>query len=236
MSTTTTTNFASVVAALRDVHDEASLWHLSDELAAAIPQGDVSPVVKAAEQAGVPVRSANTLRLYRDVAVRFPKGQRVSGVSFSAHREALTVGSATDAETLLHDLVSKMGSAGITVTTVRRAVQAQTGKGAASTAGVGKAGAAVKLTWAQIMADLCAGGPDLIAQIDVVTSATSGVSLDTLHAGLNKVLTEVENRRVKAARAAAKKKAPVQAAAKAPAPAAPRKAAAKGGAGDLRDL
>src|SRR5262245_19532023 len=116
-------SYDDVCTAIRDVHDEASLWHLSDELVKIAPSGvdSVAKVVAQATARGIPTKSTNTLRLYRDVAIRFPASQRVPLVSFSAHREAIAVGDVKQARKILDELVAKHGAAGVTVTTVKSA-------------------------------------------------------------------------------------------------------------------
>src|SRR5262245_52323369 len=96
MSTTTVNHaFDSVCEAIKDEHDEVSLWALADELVKVAPRNEtVEEVVAEATRRGIPTRSANTLRLYRDVAKRFPARQRVPMVSFTSHREALSIGDA----------------------------------------------------------------------------------------------------------------------------------------------
>lgn len=240
------TKLDSVVEALRDVHDEATLWHLSDELAKIAPSGvaAVQSVYDEAQRRGIPSKSVNTLRLYRDVAIRFPASERVPLVSFSAHREAIAIGDVTQAKKVLTELAAKHGPGGVTVTTVKRAIGAQTGKVSASSNGAPKA---AKATYEDVAVDLSKGGSKFIGQLDAMV-AVHGVTLDNLHAGLSKVLAEVENRRAKAARKAARAKRPTPAAkAKAaPKPSSsgkaasngktPSKPSANGKAGDLRGL
>jgi hypothetical protein len=231
-------DFDTVCDALRDVHDEASLWRLSDELVVIAPKGveAIEKVVAQAKVRGIPVRSANTLRLYRDVAHRFPKGKRVPLVSFSAHREAIAVGDTDKAQAILIDLAKRHGEEGVSVTTVKDAVRASLGKTTSTTPKASKA----STTYADIAADLCLGsGKKFIAELDTIVLLPK-VSLDGLHAGLTTVLTAIEAKRAKAARKAPKT-APAKAAARpaparrTPAKAAPAKAAA-GKQGDLRGL
>ena len=257
MSTSTIARtYDSVCDAIRDVHDEQSLWHLSDELVKVAPQGveAVTKVVDQAKARNIPVKSVNTLRLYRDVAHRFPASERVPMVSFSAHREAIAIGDVIEAKRILTELVQKHGAEGVTVTTVKSAIGAATGKVAKPKA-AGKGGKA-QSGYTDIAVDLSKGGKQFIAALDQMT-AVSGVTLDGLHTGISAVLTAIEAKRSKAARVKAAAKAPAGtpvnpaksaaarkaiAAAKAnvgkPTGKAPVKAAArKGGkAGDLRDL
>ena len=232
--------FDSVCDAIRDVHDEASLWRLSDELVVIAPQGvrAVEQVVAQAKARDIPTKSVNTLRLYRDVAIRFPAAERVTGVSFSAHREAIVLGSTAEAVTVLDDLVKKHGAAGVTVTTVKAAVQAATGK-----VPTPKQSVKPQSSWADVARDLSTnGGKGFVSELDAML-AVNGVTLDGLHSGVSHVLAAIESKRAKAARKAAAaskgKAAPVKATPRVKAApsgkAAPVKASA-GKAGDLRDL
>jgi hypothetical protein len=252
MSTSTTIkvdhSFDSVCDAIKDVHDEASLWRLSDEIVRVAPQGvkEVDRIVEQAKARDIPTKSTNTLRLYRDVAIRFPASERVPLVSFSAHREAIAVGDAAKARAVLLDLVNKHGAAGVTVTTVKQAIGAATGN-------VKKAapkGQVVQSTWADVALDLVGGGKGLIKSLDDLCEI-KGVTLDGLQAGLTTVLAAVEAKRAKAAQRAARAKAtpkavnPSTSAAAAKARTAANKAATAtkrpvkvgaGKAGDLRGL
>lgn len=190
--------FDTVCDALRDVHDEASLWRLSDELVKVAPKGveSVEQVVAQAKVRGIPTKSANTLRVYRDVAIRFPANERVPLVTFSAHREAIVIGDSLKARKVLEELSAKHGPAGVTVTTVRQAIGAATGKvPAAPKAGKAQSG------YADIARDLSTGGKKFIAGLDEMLGV-AGVTLDGMHVGLSAVLTQVEARRSKAARKA----------------------------------
>jgi len=205
MSSNISHQYDSVCDALRDVHDEASLWKLSDELVVIAPKGveSVEQVVNQAKARGIPTKSTNTLRLYRDVAHRFPKGKRVTLVSFSAHREAIAIGDTDQAVTILEELAKQYGPEGVTVTTVKNAVQKATGKTPTTKAKT----AAVKTTYADIALDLCTSNCNaFIADLDAI-AALSGVTFDGLHAGLTNVLAQVEKRRAKAAAKAAADKA-----------------------------
>jgi hypothetical protein len=206
MSTTTkvTVNAAldDVVAALRDVHDEASLWRLSDEIVKVAPAGvaAVEAIVKEAKVRGIPTKSANTLRLYRDVAIRFPASERVALVSFSAHREAISVGDAQVARELLTELAAKHGPEGVTVTTVKDAISARTGKVKAAPvrrASSSAAGPSVDETITDLVSNK---GGQLIAAI--TAAAGNGVKLDAVRAGLSSVLAHVEMLQAKQARKA----------------------------------
>jgi hypothetical protein len=250
MSSTPTIDatFDSVCDALRDVHDEASLWRLSDEIARVAPSGvnAVEAIVAQAKARGIPTKSTNTLRLYRDVAIRFPASERIPLVSFSAHRAAIAVGDVAKARAVLLDLVNKHGADGVTVTTVKQAIGAATGNVKKSL----PKGTVTQSTWSDVALDLVGGGKSLIKELDAMCEV-KGVTLDGLHSGLTAVLAAVESKRSKAARKAAASKAkaaPVVNPAKSPAAASARRAAAKvaptgkpavkraSKAGDLRGL
>jgi hypothetical protein len=239
----------AAVDALRDVHDEATLWHLADQLYAVVPKGtDFGVVLAAAKAAAVPTKSATTLRLYRDVASRFPAHKRVAGVSFSAHREALTLGgSLDDTRKLLEDLAAAHGAGEVTVTTVRKAVQAATGKGASAAAGSGKTSAAPKYTWTHFAQDVVKGkGAEFLVHLDTIVSAkASGVTLDGVKAGMSVMLAEIEARIARQAKADARRQAQARGGkAEDAAPVAARKPAVKkaapsskaGKRGDLRGI
>lgn len=197
---TTIKSFDTVCDALRDVHDEASLWRLSDELVKVAPAGveSVQKVVDQANARGIPTKSTNTLRLYRDVAIRFPASERVPLVTFSAHREAIAVGDVKQAKAILEELSRKHGAANVSVTTVKQAIGAATGK-----VPVAPKSAAAKQQsgYADVAYDLSMGGKKFIAALDEIVGVR-GVTLDGLHAGLTAVLVQVDSRRAKAARKA----------------------------------
>lgn len=251
MSTTTTTtsptksDYDALAEAILAEVDEAGAWRVADLIYKVAPSG-----VQAVEQAhaemkarGVPVKSVNTMRVYRTVAANFPPAERVAGVSFSAHREATrNMTSTDDAKQLLGKLVADHGAGNVSITTVRKAVQAATGKVPAAKA-KSSPSQSRSTTYDEVAFDLVKGGRQFIGALDGML-ALDGVTLDGLHSGLTKVLAEVENRRAKQARkaAAAKKptttsprRTPRKPAAKKAAAKSPAKAAA-GKAGDLRGL
>jgi hypothetical protein len=143
------------------------------------------------------------LRLYRDVAIRFPASKRVPLVTFSAHREAIAIGDADKARAVLIELAAKHGAAGVTVTTVKQAIGAATGNVAKATP---KAAGKAQSGYGDIAVDLSMGGKKFIAALDSMV-ATNGVTLDGLHTGISAVLTAVESMRAKAARKAQAAKA-----------------------------
>ena len=240
--------FDTVCEAIKDVHDEASLWRLSDELVVIAPAGvqSVENVVAQAKARDIPTKSVNTLRLYRDVAIRFPANERVAGVSFSAHREAIAIGTTAEAVQVLDDLVKQHGAAGVTVTTVKAAVQAKSGKVSAP-----KQSVKPQSALADVARDLSNNaGKGFISELDALT-AINGITLDGLHAGVSHLLAAIESKRARAARKAAQaakstpkvqpaKAGPRNGKAATSGKATPVKAsagkAAAGKAGDLRDL
>lgn len=254
MSTTTTnttlptkSDYDALAEAILAEVDEAGAWRVADLIYKVAPSG-----VQAVEQAhaemlarGVPVKSVNTMRVYRTVAANFPPAERVAGVSFSAHREATrNMTSTEDAKNLLGKLVADHGAGNVSITTVRKAVQAATGKVPAAKAKSSSSQSQSRsTTYDEVAFDLIKGGRQFLGALDGML-ALDGVTLDGLHSGLTKVLAEVENRRAKQARkaAAAKKptttsprRTPRKPAAKKAAAKSPAKAAA-GKAGDLRGL
>ena len=188
--------FDDVCDALRDVHDEASLWRLSDELVKIAPSGvqSVEDVVTQAKARGIPTKSTNTLRLYRDVAIRFPANERVPLVSFSAHREAIAIGDVAKARKVLQELAAKHGPDGVTVTTVKKAIGAATGKVSATPSPKAKG-----TSYDDIAVDLSTGAKKFLGELDAMLGV-QGVTLDGFHAGLSAVLAKVEDKRAKAAR------------------------------------
>jgi hypothetical protein len=236
MSTTTTPTPTDVIEAMRSIHTESDRWRLAEALAARIPSGDkgLDEIVDAAAAAGVLGNlSKTTLRLYRDAANRWPAEKRVPNVSFSAHREAMVLDNISEAAKLLASLAKNSDK--VTVASVRRAVAVKRGTVPAEAA---KANGSGKSPALDVLADLQAGAPQIIAAIG---AATTPAELDKLNAGLNKALAHVDRLRAKAAKAATKRAAgrPAPKAAtprKAPATKAPAKAATprRKAVGDLR--
>jgi hypothetical protein len=250
MSTNNPANALStteVIDAMRSIQNESDRWRLAEALAAQIPAGSATDefkqIVDDATAAGVVGGlSVTTLRLYRDTANRWPADKRIPNVSFSAHREAMPLENVDAAAKILSDLVKTFGADKVTVAAVRRAVAVAKNRPlpVAKTAEATTA-AKVDRTTAQVLADIAAGAPQLIASID------GSADLDRLHAGLNKALAHVEKLRTKAAQKA--KRPAAKAPARKPAPktttarrtstatkTAARKPAARKPAGDLRGL
>jgi hypothetical protein len=235
MSTTPTTTPSDVIEAMRSIQTESDRWRLAEALAARIPSGDkgLDEIVDAAAAAGVLGKlSKTTLRLYRDAANRWPADKRVANVSFSAHREAMVLDNINEAARMLGSLVKSSGGADkVTVASVRRAVAVKRGTVPAEKATANGSAATTKAPALDVLTDLQAGAPQLIAAIP---NATAPTELDRLHAGLSKALAHVERLQAKAAQAARKKAA-------APKRTAPKAAARKAAAtprrkavGDLR--
>lgn len=226
----------NVLDHMRDIQTEGDRWELAESLVVMIPKGSTgfNDVIDAATQEGVVGNlSANTLRLYRDTAVRWPQDKRVKNVSFSAHREAMVMPSIDAAVKMLNDLVKTQGANKVTVAAVRKAVAINQGKQPkAQTTNAPKSAPA----GFDIVRDLRDnGGQGVIAAIGTGTDAAT---LDRLNESLAKVIAHVERLRAKQARAKAQAKG---AAAKMPAKSEPAQAgtvkpAAKKAVGDIRGL
>ena len=204
MSTTTTTpsvQVADVIDAMRDIQTEGDRWNLAERLAVLLPSGSsgFGDIIDAANAEGVAGGlSANTLRLYRDTATRWPTEKRVPNVSFSAHREAMVLPTITEAGKMLRDIEKSVGAGNVTVASVRKAVAVKQGKAPKAP----KAGTASKSF--DVLADIKGGASALIAAID---NGTDADALDKLHGGLTKAIAHVERLRAKAAQKAAAAKA-----------------------------
>ena len=128
--TTTTTNttatgpYSQTVQATAARRAGADKWQLADALLAEVPQGDsraaFNDIRERCEAAGVRPYGVSTLRQYRDVAAHWPEGDRVKGLSFSAHRAACP---STDPAGLVKGLIAAHGIEGTTVTRVEAAVE-----------------------------------------------------------------------------------------------------------------
>lgn len=203
---TPTKGLNEVIDAMRSIQTESERWTLAEALRALVPTGvaGFSEVVDKATAEGVAGNlSANTLRLYRDTATRWPADKRVADVSFSAHREAMVLPSITEAQRTLTALAKQLGAGKVTVASVRKAVAVKQGKpvpgtpaGGKGNGGGGKAGSSGP-TESQALADLKSGGKLLI---EMIGQDTSEGDLDKLQAGLTKVIAHVERLRAKAAR------------------------------------
>lgn len=225
---------ADVIDAMRSIQSEGDRWRLSDILLAEIPTGSAgfAEIIDAATAAGVAGNlSADTLRLYRDTANRWPEDKRVAGVSFSAHREVMVLDSIAQRTKMLNDLSKNLGAGKVTVAAVRKAIAVQSGKAPAAPASPNGPKAPGKV---DALADALAGCPALIA------ATTAETDLDKLHAGLSKALAHVDRLRAKAnQKAAAKARTAAKTVSKngaEPAPATPRKRAPRKVQGDLRGL
>ena len=229
--TTIPTTPQDVLDAMSSVHDEQDRWRLAESLVAAVPTGSerFGQIVDDAKAAGIPARfTANTLRLYRDTAVRWPEAKRVQHVTFSAHREAMVVGDVDEAKALLEGMVKTTGASAVTVSAVRKAIAAHQGKAPKT--------AKAKAEHVSL-ADLLQGGDKLIALIRAAAPGYDTASMDRLHGGLSRTLAEVEKLRAKKSKAAARKgQAPAPSTARKAAPAPSTRKPRKAAAGDLRNL
>ena len=119
------TTFTETTSAIRGKREGADNWTLADALLAAVPQHAprtlFAEVRRAAEREGVRPYGADTLRIYRDAAARWAPADRIPGVSFTAHREALL---ASDPVATLRDLADTLGAENVAVSDVRAAISA----------------------------------------------------------------------------------------------------------------
>jgi hypothetical protein len=195
----------AVIDAMRDIQTEGDMWTLAERLVALVPTGTAGfgDVIDRATKAGVAGKlSANTLRLYRDTANRWPADKRVRNVSFSAHREAMVLPNISEAARMLNDLAKNGGPGKVTVGAVRKAVAVKQGrKPTGRAAQSGASGSTASVKYADILRDLQDNGG--AAFIAAIPSSHTGNDLDKLHAGLNKVIAHVERQRAKIARASA---------------------------------
>lgn len=223
---------SGVIDKMRDIQTEGDRWELAEALKGMIPQGSngFSEIIDKATSEGVVGNlSANTLRLYRDTATRWPSTKRVANVSFSAHREAMALPTIDSAAKMLGDLAKTQGASKVTVASVRKAVAIKNGRQPTAAQAAGTTTHAKNL---DVIRDLTSGGSELIKAIGAESDTDK---LDKMHAGLNKVIAHVERLRAKAARASAKKATPEKKATNGAKPSTP-KATAKKSAGDMRDL
>lgn len=204
-----------VLAAMKSITSEADQWRLADALAVQVPKGDggFAEILDEAKSAGVAgkVKSVSSLRLYRDTANRWPTDKRLDYVSFSAHREAMRVGTIAQAVKLLEKLDGQYGRGNVTSSIVRRAVDIQKGNIPATTVATSKTSAktgtdapatvnvpAMPSPTELLVAELLAGAPGLIAALDAHLKANPGTDLDKVSTGLNKTLGHVDALRAKA--------------------------------------
>lgn len=231
-TTKTPDPYSGTVAAIRGYRSGSDQWAVADALLEEVSQGRnrslFAAVRIATERAGVQPLSVSAMRQYRDCAARIPEADRIPGVTFSAHRNALA---APDPLKVLGDLVAVHGPKGVTVAKVREAVNVANG-----TMNAPKVPRTVNLSGVGTTALLS-------SVIDRETSDPSGVAADA--AKISAEGLKVLQRIVTAAKAARKAKATKAATwgtkakteAKAPAKAKAAKAKAKARkGGDLRGL
>lgn len=232
MTTSPTTNpLGAVIDAMRSIQTEADRWTLAEALQAQIPSGaqGFETILDVAAAEGVAGNlKPNTLRLYRDTAVRWPADKRVKNVSFSAHREAMaSTGGINAAAKLLAGLSATLGPDKVTVASVRKAVAVNNG----NVTGPATAASAAR-PMQDILQDFRNGGGLIIKAIDPTTEG-----LDDIHAGLQNVIAHVESLRAKIARANKGKSTPTTKAAPiTPTGTATAPATAGTKQGDLRNL
>jgi hypothetical protein len=225
-----------VLDRMRDVQTEGDRWELAEALKVLVPNGtsEFVRIIDLATKEGVVGNlSANTLRLYRDTAARWPKSQRVENVSFSAHREAMALPGAIDgAARMLADIAKTQGAGKVTVASVRKAVAIKQGKKPTARQSGGRSNATGTPPSFDALNDLERNrGAGLVSAIG---NETNGDRLDRLNAGLTKVIAHVEKLRAKAA---AKSKTPTKSTTPpASKPKVGTKPVAKKAAGDMRGL
>jgi hypothetical protein len=212
----TTNGTTAVLDAMRSIQSESDRWRLAEALVAVVPKGTLgfNEIMDRATKEGVAGKlSVNTLRLYRDAAVRWPSDKRVEAVSFSAHREAMVMEDIRSASKLLKDLAHQLGADKVTVAQVRKAIAVKQGKPVPGSKANSTPASAAVGNYGEVVADLRSGGAKLIAAVP------ADGDLDAIHAGLTKVIAHVEKMRAAAARkaaSAAKKQAGSKAPAKSP--------------------
>ena len=128
MTTIKTGNYDGSVSAMRGMREGADRWTVADALLAEVGQGDSRAAFRgvaiAAEGQGVKPLSISAMRQYRDTAARWPIGERIDGVNFSAHRAALV---AEDPADVLRTLAAKYGAHKVTVSKVNDEVRVRAG-------------------------------------------------------------------------------------------------------------
>jgi hypothetical protein len=236
MTTTTTVTaltVTDVIEAMRSIQTESDRWRLAESLKTLIPSGlrGFQELIDQANSQGVAGNlSVNTLRLYRDTATRWPEDKRVPNVSFSAHREAMSLPTIDAAVKMLDGLSKNLGSpAKVTVASVRKAIKVQNGTLNPVTSTAVRPTSS-KASTIDVLADIKAGAPAIIA---AVASTTTVTELDAIKAGLQKAIAHVERLQAKANR---KNKAATAKPVVSTAAATPKKSTTTKSAGDLRDL
>jgi hypothetical protein len=243
---------SDIMDAMRDISNEGETWKLADALNARIPTGltGFQEIIDEATSEGVlGTLKLNTLRLYRDTASRWPADKRVSGVSFSVHREMMVakdskgqVLSLPEQIKMIGDVQKTLAAQGktISVRSVREAIAVKQGKQTAAQKRATQAASTQQATpMSEVLNDIKKGAPNLIGAISPTASESE---LDKFTAGFNKALAHVEKLRMKIARAKQASKAQKAAVPAAAAPAAKAngdgesKAAPAKRRGDLRGL
>jgi hypothetical protein len=203
----TKNGMSEVIDALRSVETESERWQLADALAKKIPTGlkGFDEIIDAAKNAGVRGNlKPNTLRQYRDTAVRWPSADRIDNVSFTAHKEAQNAGSLADSKRVLEGILRKNAKAGtaVTVAEVKAAIAAKKGKPTTKGPGQGKKGKGTttapvaQAKAAEIISDLVTNDGKLL--IAAIPKDAPLAHLDKVIAGLKKVLGHAERLQMQA--------------------------------------
>lgn len=213
---TVSKDMQTVMDCMKDIQSEDDLWELADALKVLIPTGSsgFDKVIDQATTDGVVGKfKPETLRRYRDAAAKWPTDKRVEKVSFTAHREAMPLGSIDAAKRLLEGMAKAPGGPGkVSAVNVRKAVASQNqGSNPTTTrtrrASGGAAGQQSPVV--NVLNDVKAGGQTLIQSIQ---SGMPSSELNELKQGFNKVLTHIErllNKATAKAQQSPKKAAPV---------------------------
>ena len=188
-------NLDAVIDAMTDIQTEADRWVLAECLTVLIPSGSsgFDKIVDRATTDGVAGGfKAATLRQYRDTDVRWPKEKRVDKVSFTAHREAISVDGGVDvAAKMLSDMAKGPGGPGkVSAAAVRKAVSLKNKRPSSRVNRTGPAGGSPgSAPGGGDLADVKAGGQKLIQEITAQMPLTE---LSEIKAGLGKILQHTE--------------------------------------------
>lgn len=210
-----------VIDAMRNFQSQGDIWKLADALAKKVPSGDqgLEEIMDTARGENVLGKlTLSTIRQYRDASHRWPKANRIDGLSFTAHREVMNAKDAKDQKLsddekirLLEGLIKKAGGPDkVRTIDVRDAVRSKAKKPTSVQRAATKAVAAgVTNQSAQpfdVLADIKRGAVQLIAAIGKDTSESD---LNKILKGLQKASEHTADLKAKAAgkRAAATQKA-----------------------------
>jgi hypothetical protein len=200
----TKNGMSEVIDALRSVETETERWRLADALAKKVPTGlaGFDEILDVAKQRGIRGSlKRNTLRQYRDTAVRWPVRDRLPNVSFTAHKKAQDAGTLADAKRVLEGILkanAKTGD-GVSVAQVTAAINAKKGKTTPKGKGQGKKGGPAPVAQAkaaEIISDLVTNEGKLL--IAAIPKDAPLAHLDKVIAGLKKVLGHAERLQMQA--------------------------------------